>query len=75
LEESIRKLVGESVHIMSTGVAVAKQLKRQIEPSHFDEQGETFFYTTGDATQVSALASKILQQTIIMQPCQAEASS
>jgi glutamate racemase len=75
LEKSIRKLVGKNVHIMSTGAAVAKQLKRQIERSHRSKQGETDFYTTGDAVQVSALASKTLSKTIVMQSCQAGASS
>jgi len=75
-ESMIRELVGEDVAIISTGKAVAKQAQKQtqkqiqpqIETHKTNKQGQTMFYTTGDAGQVSQLASSLLQSNIVFQP-------
>ncbi|MDQ6984188.1 MAG: glutamate racemase [Ghiorsea sp.] len=67
LESMIRELVGADVSIMSTGKAVAKQVKKQINGNVDRGQGETLFYTTSDAGQVSQLASSLLQSKVVFQ--------
>lgn len=72
LEPLIRELVGEQVHMISTGAAVAKQVQHTLQQSGIENQEvrqPTYsFYTSGDVAHVETLASKLLQQPIKMQP-------
>ena len=72
LEPIIREIVGEQMHILSTGVAVAKQVKNQLDEKSIlnqqTEQGEELFWTSGDAQQVSAMASLLFQRDIVFKP-------
>ncbi len=67
IEPLLRKLVGEQVHIMSTGAAVAKQLKSQLQSMDAGAKGTALFYTSGDATKVGDLASKFLNHKVDFQ--------
>ncbi len=66
-EPMVRELVGNDIAIISTGKAVAKQVQKQINGKVNGGQGQTMFYTTGDAEQVSTLASQLLQSNIVFQ--------
>jgi len=69
LEPIIRDLVGEQVHLMTTGHAVAKRLQHQLLTQHAlnlqTEHGKNFFWTSGDVKQVSSMASLLFQREIV----------
>ena len=67
IEPLLRKLVGEQVHIMSTGAAVAKQLKSQLQSMDTRAEGTALFYTSGDVAKVGDLASKFLNHKVDFQ--------
>ncbi len=67
IEPLLRKLVGEQVHIMSTGAAVAKQLKSQLQSMDAGAKGAALFYTSGDTIKVGDLASKFLNHKVDFQ--------
>ncbi len=67
IEPLLRKLVGNQVHIMSTGAAVAKQLKKQLQGTHAKAEGTALFYTSGDTARVSDLASRIFHRKVDFQ--------
>ncbi|MDQ7005404.1 MAG: glutamate racemase [Ghiorsea sp.] len=66
-EPMIREMLGNDVLIISTGKAVAKQVQNKIVKSDHMQQGDIDFYTTGDAGEVSALASQLLQNNVVFQ--------
>ena len=72
LEPVMRDLLGEQVHVISTGGAVAKRLQHQLAAQHVlnpqREGGKQSFWTSGDGKQVSSMASALFQREIVFQP-------
>lgn len=63
----IRAIVGEDVAILDSGGAVARQAKRILEQESIRSSSHNpthSFYTTGNATEVSRVASILLGKTI-----------
>ncbi|MDQ6980121.1 MAG: glutamate racemase [Ghiorsea sp.] len=69
LEPVIRKLVGEQVHIISTGAAVAKRLQNQLDAKGIlnrqAELGKESFWTSGEQGYVSDMASLLCQREMV----------
>ncbi|MCF6208638.1 MAG: glutamate racemase [Ghiorsea sp.] len=72
LEPLIRELVGEQVHMISTGSAVAKRLQSQLDAkgvlNRQAESGKESFWTSGDKRHVSAMASLLFQREMVFKP-------
>ncbi|WP_081881075.1 glutamate racemase [Ghiorsea bivora] len=72
LEPVMRDLVGDQVHIISTGRAVARQLHHQLLLQHalnqHTEHGNTSFWTSGEKKQVTSMASLLFQQEMVFNP-------
>ncbi len=64
LRKSIRKLLGESIHIIDTSDAVVRQLKRQLELldklSDGNKQGSVLFISSKDGASLLNLAQDLL---------------
>ena len=67
IEPVLRALVGERAHIISTGAAVARQVRKQVSDVAGKLPGEVSFYTSGDVVLVGALASRLLERKVDFQ--------
>jgi len=72
LEPVIRGLVGQQVHIVSAGRAVARRLHHQLAAQHIlnsqANNGKESFWTSGDIKQVSSMASLLFQRDMVFNP-------
>jgi len=69
VRDQIRAIVGESMVILDSGGAVARQVKRILEHNNALANGEGgmyTFFTTGESKQVGRIASALLHREILM---------
>ncbi|MGB8517312.1 MAG: glutamate racemase [Gallionella sp.] len=70
----IREVVGDSITLIDTGEAVARQLQRRIQSelpqAHRSDTSEPFeqFFTSGDALQATSIMSLLWGKNIVAQP-------
>jgi glutamate racemase len=77
----IREIAGDSITLVDTGAAVARQLARRLAselPAYPPDAGPTageLFFTSGDDTQASRIMSLLWGRTITVNPLPAEFAS
>lgn len=67
IEEEIRKIMGKNVTILDSGGAVARHVERILMMNNLMSEQNTvsyIFHTTGDASQVSRVASQLLGKQV-----------
>lgn len=67
IEQQIRNIIGRDVHLLDSGVAIARRVKRVLEEKDvvgFHDSPEYAFYTTGNAEHFAIIAKKLVKKEV-----------